>query len=71
MTIDTTVLGRKATDKIDGFTGIITGVTLYIDGRVCYCIEAKASHGKSGSHAWTDATRVAIDTSAPPISLDD
>lgn len=71
MTIDTSVLGRKATDKIDGFTGIITGVTLYLGGRQSYCIEAPATPGKAGAHSWTDANRVRVDMDTPPVSLDD
>lgn len=54
-------LGKKARDKVTGFTGVITGRAEYLYGCTQYCIVPPAS--KDGGYVdgqWFDEGRVKI-----------
>lgn len=53
-------LGKKAKDKITGFTGIITGRAQYLTGCDQYVIAPPAIEGKLESSQWFDEGRVEI-----------
>ena len=61
--------GRIGTDIITGFTGIITGVTLYVYGCEQYCIIPKITKdGKRQDCEWFDVSRIKV--SGKKISLE-
>ena len=65
------VLGSKVTDKITGFTGIVTGYVQYLTGCNQALVVPKA--GKDGSLKeanWFDEQRLVVDRKAKPVTLD-
>jgi hypothetical protein len=66
-----TELGMKMRDRITGFTGIATGRAEYISG--CHQVLLNAKVKDDGSFTgveWFDEQRLEVDTSSPPIKLD-
>jgi hypothetical protein len=55
-------LGKKAKDKVTGFTGIITGKCFYLYGCAQYCLvpEADINDMKLREGAWLDDGRIEI-----------
>lgn len=65
------LLGRHATDRITGFSGIITGYVRYLSG--CNQALLWPKVGKDGamrSAEWLDEQRLEIDWKKKPIKLD-
>ncbi|MCP4161173.1 MAG: hypothetical protein GY760_13955 [Deltaproteobacteria bacterium] len=54
-------LGKKAKDKITGFSGVITGFCQYLTGCDQYLIIPKASDGKYPDGSWLDSNRIEIE----------
>jgi hypothetical protein len=53
--------GLEAKDKVTGFKGIITAVTLFMYGCAQYCITPPiAADGKKGDNEWFDDGRIEI-----------
>lgn len=64
-------LGSKATDKITGFTGVVTGYVTYLTG--CNQVLLAPKVGKDGAAKeahWYDEQRVSVDAKFKPIALD-
>lgn len=53
-------LGKKARDKITGFTGIITGRSQYLTGCDQYCLVPPVKDDKIGDAHWFDEGRLEI-----------
>lgn len=55
------LFGKKAKDKVTGFTGIITGVSMWMYGCNQYCIIPPVDKdGKMGDGQWFDEGRVEV-----------
>lgn len=52
------ILGSTATDKVTGFTGIVTAHCTYLTGTPQYCITGKSIDNKPADSCWFDAERV-------------
>lgn len=52
------ILGSTATDKVTGFTGIVTAHCTYLTGAPQYCITGKSIDNKPADSCWFDAERV-------------
>ena len=53
--------GLEAKDKVTGFKGIITAVSLYMYGCAQYCITPPiGADGKTGNNEWFDDGRIEI-----------
>lgn len=53
--------GKKATDKVTGFTGVITAKTLYMYGCAQYLLTPKVDKdGKRQAGEWFDEGRIEI-----------
>ena len=66
-------LGKKATDKITGFTGTITGYVTYITGCNQYLIVPgckKGEEDKKPAGEWVDDSRVQIDDKAKRFAIE-
>lgn len=53
-------LGKKATDKITGFNGIITGKAIYLYGCSQYCLVSKVNKEGKNVISWFDEGRIII-----------
>ncbi len=53
-------LGKKAKDKITGFSGIITGRAQYLYGCDQYCIVPPAKDGEIKGGEWFDEGRIEV-----------
>ncbi len=58
-------LGKRAMDKVTGFTGTMTGYTVYLDGGLWVRIERLACSGESIKEEWIEIGRVEISEDAP------
>lgn len=64
-------LGKTATDKITGFTGIIIGFCCYLTGCNQYLVQPKADKsGKVEESRWFDEQRLTINEKVKPVVLD-
>lgn len=54
------LMGKKARDKITGFTGIITGHCYYLYGCDQYCLVPPTSYGKLLDSHWFDSGRIEV-----------
>lgn len=64
-------LGRKATDKVTGFTGIITGLCYYISGCNQALLNPRVGpDGASREPNWFDVQRLDVDEAVDAIVLD-
>lgn len=61
-------IGLTGTDKITGYTGIITGFCAYITGCDQFGITAKSSETEMGKTCWIDENR--IEFSGERLELD-
>ena len=53
--------GKKATDKITGFTGVITAKAIYMHGGVKYLLTPKVDEkGKIQNEEWFDDGRIEV-----------
>ena len=62
-------LGKKATDKITGFTGIVTGFATYITGCDQVSVLGKSVDNKPADCLWLDINRVEF-TDIEPLKID-
>lgn len=59
-------LGKYATDKVTGTTGVITGAIVYIGGNTEYLIAPPVDkEGKHTSPTWFSKERVTIESQSP------
>lgn len=64
-------LGLTVTDRITGFTGIVTAYVQYISGcNQCLVTPRVGADGRMGEAAWLDVQRLAVDAAAPTVVLD-
>lgn len=64
-------LGVTVTDKITGFTGVVTGFVQYISGcNQALVVPRVGADGKAGDPNWFDVQRLTIDTGTPAVVLD-
>ncbi len=64
-------LGYRATDRVTGFSGTITGFCTYLTGCNQYLVAPRC--GEDGKHAephWLDEQRLVIDMDTPQLLLD-
>lgn len=66
-----TLLGKKATDSVTGFTGTITAITNYLSGDVKVCIEPSVNGNNNLVEEWFDIGRVDISISENHMSMYD
>lgn len=65
-----TELGSTVTDKITGFTGIVTGRVEYISGCNQLLVTSRVgSDGAVKDPQWLDEQRCEVDTSKPKLVL--
>ena len=65
-------LGRRATDKITGFTGVITAYVAYLTGcNQCQVTPRVTGEGSARDAAWFDVQRLELNKEAEAIVLDD
>lgn len=62
-------LGSKVTDKITGFTGIVTGRCEYLTGCSQFLVATKSMKNADPTSAWFDEQRLEVDKKAKPIFL--
>ncbi len=61
-------MGRQATDKISGFTGMVTAYAQYITGCNQVCIQAKTGKSSETKSHWFDEQRLTF--SGKPLILE-
>ena len=62
-------IGCTATDKVTGFTGIITAYCVYLSQASRFCIEPTANNGELAKEQWFNMERVIIDASVPKVEI--
>lgn len=69
--MDLTDLGRTATDKITGFTGVATGICFYLSGcNQVLLVPKVAADGAYKDGQWFDVQRLTVDPDAAKVVLD-
>ncbi len=64
------LLGHTVTDRITGFTGVVTGHVDYITGCSQVLVAPKTRDGAAVASEWFGVQRVAVDHDVAPIALD-
>lgn len=65
------MLGKTVTDKITGFSGIVTGHCEYLTGCSQSLVAPKVgADGKAAESAWFDDQRLSVDENTPAVKLD-
>lgn len=54
------ILGRTVSDKLTGFSGVVTCVAQYLDGNVTGRVEARADKDGKISAEWFDVNRLEV-----------
>jgi hypothetical protein len=52
--------GDKLTDTVTGFTGTVTGITLFYNGCIQYLLSPPATDGKMNDGAWIDEQQLEL-----------
>jgi hypothetical protein len=65
------MLGYTATDRVTGFSGVVTGYAHYLSGCNQFLVAPRVkATGEFVPSEWFDEQRLVVDAGVPPVVLD-